>query len=33
MGSHGHRALARLVMGSVTSEVLADCTVPVLLIR
>jgi nucleotide-binding universal stress UspA family protein len=33
MGSHGHGALARLVMGSVTSEVLARCTVPVLLIR
>jgi len=33
MGSHGHRALARLVMGSVTTEVLARCGVPVLLIR
>ena len=33
MGSHGHRALARLVMGSVASEVLAHCGVPVLLIR
>jgi nucleotide-binding universal stress UspA family protein len=33
MGSHGHGALARLVMGSVASEVLADCGVPVLLIR
>lgn len=33
MGSHGHGALARLVMGSVTSEVLARCEVPVLLIR
>ena len=33
MGSHGHGALARLVMGSVTSEVLARCGVPVLLIR
>ena len=33
MGSHGHGALARLVMGSVTTRVLAECTVPVLLIR
>jgi nucleotide-binding universal stress UspA family protein len=33
MGSHGHGALARLVMGSVTTEVLARCRVPVLLIR
>lgn len=33
MGSHGHGALARLVMGSVTTEVLARCGVPVLLIR
>jgi nucleotide-binding universal stress UspA family protein len=33
MGSHGHGALARLVMGSVTSEVLAQCRTPVLLIR
>lgn len=33
MGSHGHGALARLVMGSVASEVLAQCTVPVLLVR
>ncbi len=33
MGSHGHGALARLVMGSVTSQVLAQCGVPVLLIR
>lgn len=33
MGSHGHGSLARLVMGSVTSEVLANCQVPVLLIR
>ena len=33
MGSHGHGALARLVMGSVSSEVLAECRTPVLLIR
>lgn len=33
MGSHGHGALARLVMGSVASQVLAHCTVPVLLVR
>lgn len=33
MGTHGHGSLARLVMGSVTTEVLANCKVPVLLIR
>jgi nucleotide-binding universal stress UspA family protein len=33
MGTHGHGALARLVMGSVTTQVLAHCGVPVLLIR
>jgi nucleotide-binding universal stress UspA family protein len=33
MGSHGHSALANLVMGSVTTEVLAHCGVPVLLVR
>lgn len=33
MGSHGHGTLARLVMGSVSSEVLAQCRTPVLLIR
>ena len=33
MGSHGHGALARLVMGSVSTQVLAQCDVPVLLIR
>jgi len=33
MGTHGHGSLARLVMGSVTTQVLAQCTVPVLLIR
>ncbi len=33
MGSHGHGALARLVMGSVTTHVLAHCGVPVLLVR
>lgn len=33
MGSHGHGALGNLVMGSVTTEVLARCRVPVLLIR
>ena len=33
MGSHGHGALARLVMGSVATEVLAQCRTPVLLIR
>jgi nucleotide-binding universal stress UspA family protein len=33
MGSHGHGALATLVMGSVTTQVLAQCKVPLLLIR
>lgn len=33
MGSHGHGALGRLVMGSVASRVLAHCQVPVLLVR
>ena len=33
MGTHGHGALARLVMGSVTTQVLAHCGVPVLLVR
>jgi nucleotide-binding universal stress UspA family protein len=33
MGSHGHSALANVVMGSVVSGVLARCRVPMLLIR
>ena len=33
MGSHGHGAIATLVMGSVTTQVLAQCKVPILLIR
>lgn len=33
MGSHGHGALGRLVMGSVANRVLAHCSVPVLLVR
>ncbi|GGH65876.1 universal stress protein [Comamonas phosphati] len=33
MGTHGHGALGRLVMGSVSSQVLAGCTIPVLLVR
>ena len=33
MGSHGHGSLVKLVMGSVATEVLAHCTVPVLLVR
>lgn len=33
MGSHGHSAMVNLVMGSVTTQVLAHCTVPVLLVR
>ena len=33
MGSHGHGALTNLVMGSVATQVLASCKVPVLLVR
>lgn len=33
MGSHGHSALGNLVMGSVATNVLAHCGVPVLLVR
>ena len=33
MGSHGQGALGNLVMGSVATEVLARCKVPVLLVR
>lgn len=33
MGSHGHGALTGLVLGSVVSKVLANCTVPALIIR
>jgi nucleotide-binding universal stress UspA family protein len=33
MGTHGHGAFARLIMGSVTTQVLAHCSVPVLLVR
>lgn len=33
MGSHGHSSLANLVLGSVATQVLARCDVPVLLVR
>ena len=33
MGSHGHGALGALLMGSAAQRVLANCGVPVLLIR
>ena len=33
MGSHGHSALGNLVMGSVATQVLALCKVPVLVVR
>jgi nucleotide-binding universal stress UspA family protein len=33
LGSHGHGALANLVMGSVATKVLAHCSVPLLLVR
>jgi nucleotide-binding universal stress UspA family protein len=33
MGSHGHGLLGNLVLGSVTTKVMAGCDVPVLVIR
>jgi nucleotide-binding universal stress UspA family protein len=33
MGSHGHSAVANLLLGSVASRVLAQCKTPILLIR
>lgn len=33
MGSHGHSALASLIMGSVTTRTLARCEKPILLVR
>ena len=33
MGSHGHGALGNLVLGSVATKVLANCSVPVLIVR
>ena len=33
LGSHGHSALANLVMGSVATQVIAHCQMPVLLVR
>ena len=33
MGSHGHGAIATLVMGSVTTQVLANSKVPLLIVR
>jgi nucleotide-binding universal stress UspA family protein len=33
MGTHGHSALGNVMLGSVTSGVLARCQVPVLLVR
>ena len=33
MGSHGHGTFKNLIMGSVATKVLANCKVPVLLIR
>jgi nucleotide-binding universal stress UspA family protein len=33
MGSHGHGEIAGMVLGSVTAKVLANCRVPVLVIR
>lgn len=33
MGSHGHGALGNLVLGSVATQVMAQCKAPVLLVR
>lgn len=33
MGSHGHGSVANLVLGSVATKVMANCRVPVLLVR
>lgn len=33
MGSHGHGVLVNMVMGSVATQVLAQCKTPVLLVR
>ena len=33
MGSHGHGAVMNLVMGSVATQVLAHCRVPILMVR
>lgn len=33
MASHGHRGVVRLLLGSVTAQVLRDCKVPVLVYR
>jgi len=33
MGSHGHGTVVNMVMGSVATQVLAHCKVPVLLVR
>jgi len=33
MGSHGHGEIVNLVLGSITTRVLAQCTVPTLIIR
>ena len=33
MGSHGHGALVNLVVGAVATQVLANCKVPVLIVR
>ena len=33
MGSHGHGALGGLVMGSVVTKVMANCSTPILIVR
>ncbi|MBI5257005.1 MAG: universal stress protein [Burkholderiales bacterium] len=33
MGSHGHSTLGNLVLGSVTTKVMANCSTPVLIVR
>ncbi|WP_158660433.1 universal stress protein [Paraburkholderia terrae] len=33
MGSHGHSAIANLVLGSVAAGILARCGIPTLIVR
>ncbi|MGA8514564.1 MAG: universal stress protein [Burkholderiaceae bacterium] len=33
MGTHGHGLLGRMVMGSVAQRVVAECDMPVLLVK
>ncbi len=33
MGAHGHGMLVRALMGSVAQRVMADCDIPVLMVK